>query len=229
MRRADSRSTGQRSRSSSSTCADSAALRDVARGGHGDTRVAVWEPALASHGAVLLRARRAWMEPAAPEFARLCAAIGERGDARMRYVSALPAIDDAEAALLAALEQARANDVRRGVTSSGPHRDDLELTLDGRELRTYGSAGQHRTAAIALRMLEAATLRERFGAPPLFLLDDPFAELDSRRSQLILELLAGAGLGQTVLAVPRAQDIPRALTTLDRWRVEHGTLTRAAS
>ena len=206
-----------------------AALRDVARGGHGDTRVAVWEPALASHGAVLLRARRVWMELAAPEFARLCAAIGERGDARMRYVSALPAIDDAEAALLAALEQARANDVRRGVTSSGPHRDDLELTLDGRELRTYGSAGQHRTAAIALRMLEAATLRERFGAPPLLLLDDPFAELDSRRSQLILELLAGAGLGQTVLAVPRAQDIPRELTTLDRWRVEHGTLTRAAS
>lgn len=206
-----------------------AALRDVARGGHGDARVAVWEPALATHGAVLLRARHAWMETAAPEFARLCAVIGERGDARMRYVSALPPSVDAEPALLAALEQARGNDVRRGVTSSGPHRDDIELTLDGRELRTYGSAGQHRTAAIALRMLEAATLRDRFGAPPLFLLDDPFAELDARRSQLILELLAGAGLGQTVLAVPRARDIPRELTTLDRWRVERGELTRAAT
>lgn len=206
-----------------------ASLRDVARGGHGDARVAVWEPQLATHGAVLLAARRAWMESAAPEFARLCAAIGERGDARMRYASALPDTGDMATALLAALEQARANDVRRGVTSSGPHRDDVELTLEGRELRTYGSAGQHRTAAIALRMLEAATLRHRVGAPPLFLLDDPFAELDARRSQRILELLAGAGLGQTVLAVPRAQDIPRELTTLDRWRVHDGRLTPSAA
>ena len=110
-----------------------------------------------------------------------------------------------------------------GSRTPGPHRDDLALTLDGRELRAFGSAGQQRTAAIALRLLEAETLRERLGAAPLFLLDDPFAELDVRRSARILELLADQGMGQTLLTVPRESDIPPALTTLARWRIARGS------
>jgi DNA replication and repair protein RecF len=204
-----------------------AALRDVARTGTGDTRAAVWEPALAEHGAVLWAERVAWVERAAPEFARLCAAIGERGTARMRYQTALtPAADSVADALLSALAQKRALDVRRGVTHAGPHRDDLELLLDGRDLRLFGSAGQQRTAAIALRMLEAATLRDRTGAAPLFLLDDPFAELDARRSQRILELLGDTGLGQTLLVVPRAGDIPEELTKLERYDIREGVISR---
>jgi DNA replication and repair protein RecF len=205
-----------------------AALRDVARhaaSGAGDGRVAVWEPALAEHGAVLRTERLAWVERSAPAFARLCAAIGERGTARMRYASALAEKDDPRGALRDALAAKRALDIQRGVTHAGPHRDDLQLHLDGRELRLFGSAGQQRTAAIALRMLEAETIRDRCGAAPLLLLDDPFAELDARRSHQILELLADAGLGQTVLAVPRAVDIPPELTWLARWQVRDGVLT----
>jgi DNA replication and repair protein RecF len=203
-----------------------AALRDVARSGGSDVRAAVWEPPLAEHGAVLWAERVAWVERAAPEFTRLCAAIGERTAARMRYATALtPAGGDVVGALLAALTQKRPLDVRRGLTHAGPHRDDIELLLDGRDLRLFGSAGQQRTAAIALRMLEAATLRDRSGAAPLFLLDDPFAELDARRSHRVLELLGDAGLGQTVLAVPRAVDIPPELTRLQRWNINDGVLT----
>jgi DNA replication and repair protein RecF len=207
-----------------------AALRDVARTGAGDARVAVWEPALAEHGAVLWAERVQWVEQAAPEFARLCAAIGERGEVRMRYASALAMRDGEPRAVLAdALAAKRPHDIRRGVTHAGPHRDDLELQLASaegtpRELRTFGSAGQQRTAAIALRMLEAATLRERSGASPLLLLDDPFAELDARRAHRILELLDDAGLGQTMLAVPRPVDIPPELTRLERWRIRDGVL-----
>ena len=124
-----------------------------------------------------------------------------------------------------ALEQKRGARHARGLTHAGPHRDDLALTLDGRELRAFGSAGQQRTAAIALRLLEAATLRERLGAAPLLLLDDPFAELDARRSARILELLARTGMGQTMLAVPRESDIPPALTRLARWRIAAGVIT----
>src|SRR6185369_9182508 len=137
---------------------------------------------------------------------------------------------DVRVALTRALEERRPLDLRRGLTHAGPHRDDLIVTIaegdaPSRDLRTFGSAGQQRTAAIALRMLEAATLREHTGRAPLFLLDDPFAELDVRRANRVLDLLEKTGLGQTVLAVPRESDIPRELTRLDRLRIAGGVLS----
>ncbi|MEP6690087.1 MAG: DNA replication and repair protein RecF [Gemmatimonadaceae bacterium] len=203
-----------------------AALREP---GATDARVSVWDPALAEYGAVLWSARRVWVDRYASHFAELCSAIGEKGDARLRYATALEPRDDVPSAIREALEQRRALDLRRGLTHAGPHRDDIELTLGGRELRTYGSAGQQRTAAMALRLLEAATLRESTGVKPVVLLDDPFAELDARRSARILELLGGEGRGQTMLAVPRASDIPRSLTRLERWRIEDGAVSVGAT
>ncbi|HEU4629088.1 MAG TPA: DNA replication and repair protein RecF [Gemmatimonadaceae bacterium] len=201
-----------------------AALRDAVRGRGDDARIAVWEPALAQHGAVLWSARVAWVERWRDELAHLCAAIGERAPVRMRYTSALQPEGAVADALLAALAARRALDVKRGVTHAGPHRDDLELLLGERELRLFGSAGQQRTAALALRILEARTLREQVGAAPVLLLDDPFAELDARRARRILALLADGGLGQTLLAVPRAADIPPALTSLARRAIRDGVL-----
>ena len=202
-----------------------AALREVARGRTDGGRVAVWEPALAEHGAVLWAERAAWVERWAEEFAALCAAIGERAPVRLRYAAQLAREGSVADALLAALAAKRPLDLKRGLTHTGPHRDDLELLLGERELRLFGSAGQQRTAALALRVLEARTLRERVGASPLLLLDDPFAELDARRARRILALLADGGLGQTVLAVPRAADIPPELTWLERHTVRDGVLS----
>jgi len=126
--------------------------------------------------------------------------------------------------ILAAFEEKRALDMRRGLTHVGPHRDELELTLDDKDLRLFGSAGQQRTAAIALRMLEASTLREHTGAEPVLLLDDPFAELDARRSARIIVLLEERGLGQTILVVPRPTDIPTGLGRLQRTTIRDGVL-----
>lgn len=231
-----------------------AALRDAARTGRGESRAAVWEPALAEHGAVLWTARVAWVARWRERFAALCAAIGERAPAALTYDTSLapaPAPPDADEptmlgdpiagsdplaalapasverareALERALADRRALDLKRGLTHAGPHRDDLALALGGRELRTFGSAGQQRTAAIALRMLEAATLREALGVEPLFLLDDPFAELDARRAHRILGLLGEGGMGQTLLVVPRAVDIPEELTRLERREIRDGVV-----
>jgi DNA replication and repair protein RecF len=158
-------------------------------------------------------------------FAHHCAAIGERGTASLRYDAALAdasAADDPRAALRAQLERQRAHDVRRLVTHAGPHRDDLALAIDGHDLRTIGSAGQQRTAAIVLRLLEAATHRDATGVTPILLLDDPFAELDRRRTARILALLDALGTGQCVLCVPREDEIPAQYTRLERWRVRDG-------
>ena len=81
-----------------------------------------------------------------------------------------------------------------------------------------GSAGQQRTAAIVLRLLEAATHRDAKGVTPLLLLDDPFAELDRRRTSRILALLDEVGTGQCVLCVPREDEIPAQFTKLARWQ-----------
>jgi DNA replication and repair protein RecF len=202
-----------------------AALRDAVRSPRVSAAgVAVWEPALAEHGAVLWAERRAWVSSVEDRFEALCEEIGETGRVRMRYASSLAPSDDPIASLAAALEEKRSHDLRRGLTHIGPHRDDLVITLDGRDLRTFGSAGQQRSAAIALRMLEAATFGRAHDRAPVFLLDDPFAELDLRRAARVLAALTRDGLGQTILAVPRTSDIPAELTRLERLRVADGTI-----
>ena len=198
-------------------------------GARAEDRVSVWEPALAESGAVLWRERRRWVEANGANYAELCAAIGERGTPMMRYAGCVEESGDLEAALREALERKRQHDFRRGLTHVGPHRDDLALSLDDHELRSYGSAGQQRTAAMALRLLEAATLRAHTGREPVVLLDDPFAELDARRSARILDLLDSGRRGQTILAVPRESDIPDGPTRLSRWRIASGVLTRGGT
>lgn len=200
-----------------------AALREAVRSGD-ESAAAVWEPALAEHGAALVQARVDWIAQRSAEFTRLATVIGEAGSLRMSYATSLPRDDDLRASIETALARHRRHDLRRGMTHSGPHRDDLALSLDGRDLRLFGSAGQQRTAAIALRMLESETIRSARGVAPVLLLDDPFAELDVKRSARILELLRGPGLGQTVLVVPRATDIPPELVQLERREITCGRI-----
>ncbi|MDP9203855.1 MAG: DNA replication and repair protein RecF [Gemmatimonadota bacterium] len=206
-----------------------AALRNATRRGASDAQVSVWEPALAEHGSRLIEARAKWVADSAPQFARLNKEIGEEGDAKIRYLSPFGESEARYDVLLAAFEEKRSLDMRRGLTHVGPHRDDLELTLDGRDLRLFGSAGQQRTAAIALRLLEAATLRDHAGAEPVLLLDDPFAELDIRRTARILVMLEKRGVGQTILVVPRESDIPPGLMRLDRLTIRNGVVQNGQS
>lgn len=206
-----------------------AALRGVARGMQSDDSVAVWEPALSVSGAVLVSKRIAWMEQHQVEFTRLTAAIGEPEPMTMRYVTSITDPRDAATELAEALARERALDIRRGLTQTGPHRDEIALQIGGHDLRTFGSGGQQRTAAITLRLLEAQTLKAGTGSDPLLLLDDPFAELDLKRSAHILSLLRETVTGQTILTVPRAGDIPSGMSTLTRWRIANGIISESGS
>jgi DNA replication and repair protein RecF len=199
-------------------------LRDAFRTQGADSQVAAWEPLLAESGAVLWRMRREWADMSREEYSNLCSRMGEEAKADMLHVihGAPPSLD--AASLQQLLESHRATDIRSGRTSVGPHRDDLRLTLGARELRLFGSGGQQRTAALALRLLETFTLRDRLGRWPVLLLDDPFAELDARRGQRILQLVEERGYGQVVLAVPREDDVPSGFTGLGRWRMTGGRI-----
>ena len=191
--------------------------------------VRAWEPALATNGATLMTARRTWAADFRERFAALALAAGETQTMTLQYHSPFANAANPETALAEALDASREQDVNRGVTQTGPHRDDLDISLGGHDLRTTGSAGQHRTAAIALRLLEAETFRARTSTQPLVLLDDPFAELDRGRASKVLALLDGAtmgGIGQIVLCVPRADEIPAEFTRLERWGVRNGVFAR---
>jgi DNA replication and repair protein RecF len=205
------------------------ALRAVARNRAAEESVSVWEPALAENGAMVIEERARWVESSRTEFSVLCQRIGERGEATMCHQTAFEITPSLAEDIAGELAAKRVNDVRRGVTSVGPHRDDLVLTLDGQPLRVFGSAGQHRTAAIALRILEGATLKRAAGAEPVLLFDDPFAELDAGRAERILDLIQETGRGQTILVVPRTTDIPSELTKLPRFRIRNGVINAEAA
>jgi DNA replication and repair protein RecF len=98
--------------------------------------------------------------------------------------------------LSAALAMARTDDVRRGVSTIGPHRDDLVLTLGGLPARTHASQGEQRTLALAMRLATHRLVAERTGSTPVLVLDDVLSELDQRRARA---LLAHIPSGQVVI------------------------------
>lgn len=188
----------------------------------------VWDRALADHGAVLAAARASFLDWARPRARATAQALGEHGPVELRYRAgdhASGSDESLRAAILGTLAAHRDRDVERGLTHAGPHRDDVDLRLEGMSLRRFGSAGQQRTAAITLRLLECAWHREQGGHEPLLLLDDPVAELDRGRAERVLGVLASSPrAGQVVLAVPRDDEIPAALAVLARVRVRAGVV-----
>jgi DNA replication and repair protein RecF len=197
--------------------------------------VETWEHLLAVAGERIWAARRDWAAKWAGRWAEHCVAIGEGRGARSegRGVSGegpcltyAPKTEGGAEALREALARSREKDLARGRTSVGPHRDELRLTLGGHELRAYGSAGQQRTAALALRLVEAEALRDATGEGATLCLDDAFAELDegrSRRLGALIELMADAGT-QIVAAVPKAADLPHVAQALPRWTINDGRI-----
>jgi DNA replication and repair protein RecF len=111
----------------------------------------------------------------------------------------------------------------RKTSVAGPHRDDLILTLDGRSLATYGSQGQQRTAVLALKLAEYATMRDRGGEAPLLLLDDVLSELDDDRAAAFVSGLGGyEQVFMTAVALP-----PRLRTEARVYGIERARVTPA--
>ncbi|MCH7875518.1 MAG: DNA replication and repair protein RecF [Gemmatimonadetes bacterium] len=169
--------------------------------------------------------RRLWVEEQAERYAQLCTELGERMTPAMAY-QPHGGHDAARDDLEASLAVARERDLRRGMTTVGPHRDDLKLTLGGRDMRHYGSAGQQRTAAIALRLLEAESLRGATGTAPVALFDDVFAELDSGRQERLLALIGELLPGQSIITAPRDVEVPAALFDRPRWQISGGSIAQ---
>ena len=122
-----------------------------------------------------------------------------------------------------AFSQRKKEEIRRGYTLVGPHRDDLLLLLNKKwELRTYGSQGQQRTAALAMKMAMVDLIETTYGIPPLLLLDDVFSEFDNKRKKELLHLLTEGT--QTIISTTEAIDFPVLRPAIKSLWVESGVI-----
>src|SRR3954451_15536548 len=181
-----------------------AAIR-AGRAGRGS--LPAWDLELARHGVALAADRAAAVAELAAPFAATAEALGLEGGAELAYRPRSRATRAEE--LAAELAERVEGDLERGFTGHGPHRDELVLRRDGRELRTYGSRGQQRLSLLALLLAERGVLAAERGAPPLMLLDDVTSELDALRRERLVELLREAG-GQSVIATTDLAHVPGA-------------------
>jgi DNA replication and repair protein RecF len=194
-----------------------ALLARVRAGARADSLDA-WDAELARQGAALMADRQAAVEELAEPFAELARRLGLPAEAELRYrprsaalaegLDADAASADAAAVLAAELAERREADIERGFTTHGPHRDDVQLLLDGVSLRSYGSQGQQRVALLSLLFAEREVLAQLRSRPPLMLLDDVMSELDAERRELLAELLRAGG--QAVVSTADAEHVPGA-------------------
>lgn len=201
----------------------------------GDATVDAWSAGLVETGAVVMDARARWVEDRAGAFDGYHGRIAGGARGVVTYEPSVGTPEEASpdrkawaGAFRAALARTRDRERRRGVTAVGPHRDELGFRAqvggeEARDLRRYGSGGQQRTAALALRLAEADTLRERLGREPIYLLDDVFAELDRERSARLLALLDEGRSGQVVVTAPKPSDVT-IRGGLETWSLRDGRL-----
>ena len=201
------------------------------RSGGGDMRTLdVWDAHLARTGADLLGARLALVDDLRPlvhvAYERVSDSAGKTGvDYRSSLGDGLPESPDREvlaAALLSELARVRPQEVERGVSLVGPHRDELVLTLADLPVRGYASHGESWSIALSLRLACYELLRAD-GGEPVLVLDDVFAELDTGRRHRLAELVSGAEQVLITAAVPH--DVPEVLAG-GRYDVHAGQVVR---
>ena len=173
----------------------------------------IWDDRLAAAAETWAEHRRGAVGELRPRLDRLFGALAGDGEipVGMSYEPSWLA-----SGLKAALAETRGEDLRRGVTTVGPHRDDLDWRLGGLPARTHASQGNQRCLSLALRLAVHETMTEASGGPPLLLLDDVFSELDPARQERLLALLpAGQILLATAGAIPPGARTAQVLTVAE--------------
>jgi len=200
----------------------------------------VWDDHLTRTGAEILDARLRLVDDLRPYVGSAYATVARgatREDAEVEYrpsvelpesEAASPGVPALAEALLAEVERRRNDELDRGVSLVGPHRDELLLTLGAAEsglrlpVKGYASHGESWSFALALKLASYDLLRSE-GDDPILILDDVFAELDTSRRQQLAELVAGAE--QVLVTAAVEDDVPKALAGV-RYAVANGEVTR---
>lgn len=189
------------------------------------------EMTLDASAEVITTARRRWTERLQTLFSRYYSAVAGHGEQpSIGYATTLTS--DAPR-LSQQLDSARRHDEIVGHTSVGPHRDDIDLSLDGMPMRRTGSQGQSKTFTVALRLGQWQFLSEVTGLKPMLLLDDIFDKLDARRVERIMSLVGDGSFGQIFITDTNRTHLDEIIDRTEGdsgshrlWSVEEGRFTR---
>lgn len=159
----------------------------------------IWDEKLAALGGAIIRMRMEYTRRLQKEAADIYKGISmERETFSLSYrpfgMDVLQGQNQEEitAQLKEKIAQNRSEDLRSGSTGIGPHRDDLEITINGRSVRAFGSQGQQRSSVLALKLAESRCIGDILGERPVILLDDVMSELDQSRREYLLNHLTGS-------------------------------------
>ncbi|WP_135554624.1 DNA replication/repair protein RecF [Paenibacillus cymbidii] len=153
----------------------------------------VWNEQLAGFGVKIMRKRQSFIHKLQNWASHIHAGITNGSEQVVIDYDPSFAVDetDEESVIfdrfMVKLSQNKDQELRRGTTLVGPHRDDMRFTINGREVQTYGSQGQQRTTALSLKLAELELIREEVGEYPVLLLDDVLSELDQYRQTQLIE------------------------------------------
>ncbi len=204
-----------------------ALLKDMARFPELRDTLEVWDMRLAKLGVSVMTERRNYVDKLAPRVQDIYDGISKgKEQIKIEYSPAVRfpvenfSAADAEEVFLQELRRTLPSDAKSGFTSAGPHRDDLEISLNGLSARAYGSQGQQRSAVLSLKLAEAETLAEVSGETPIVLLDDVMSELDQSRQDYLLNHLHGKQVFITCCS-PETVSLQE---TGKRFRVEAGKI-----
>jgi DNA replication and repair protein RecF len=210
-----------------------ALLRDLRERSGDPGQLAFWDEKLAGHGAYLVHRRRGTVE-ALDELAHSVHRRLTDGEERLhlRYEPSLEAegeqtTDLLRQAFLMQLLAQRQREIAAGMSLTGPHRDEMRFLIDGVDAGVYGSRGQQRTAALALKLAEVDLMYQETGEQPVLLLDDVLSELDVHRRSFLMRALE-EGPQQSVVTTTELHALPQDfLERCQLWRVRLGRLVES--
>lgn len=180
-----------------------------------ESHLFAWDVKLAELSATIIKSRRNFITHSNDYLSAIYSKLaGSPHTVTARYISAIQAEDDAlQQSILHRLESSRQSDALRGFTSTGPHRDDIELQLDGHPAAETASRGEMRSIMLAFKLLEVELQEHHSGKKPLLLLDDVFSELDPSRERALIKALEDY---QTIITATDLRDELKSNATIIR-------------
>ncbi|MBN3524306.1 DNA replication/repair protein RecF [Paenibacillus apiarius] len=195
-----------------------------------NTMLEIFNEQLADNGVKVIKKRKQYLKKLQAWAEQIHAGITNEREALMvEYAPSFTVSDEDDAVLfeqfMIKLTQMKDQEVRRGMTLVGPHRDDLAFFINGKEVQTYGSQGQQRTTALSLKLAEIELMHEEIGEYPVLLLDDVLSELDSFRQTQLIETFQSKV--QTFITTTGIEGINTSkLQDANMFHVENGQVKR---